>query len=257
MNLKKSDKMIAGIAVVVLIIAAIGIIYYSESEDEVPDNGDDKDKMILFNVIDDVKDGCVVPEDTNYKVKDKLLNLGGDGGYHGEVDIAQQNLKSVQFKFDYTDTKSGKILKSLGRDTLTVKISDSNGEVIDKQTITGSGNKTIEVNSITPMISLAQIEAETEAEAEERLEERYSDFPMNTTFKIDVTLKIGEIRLLKRIVEKLFGNDAFELEITYDYYHYGVEEVEEDDEDKKTNLNEQVIKPTANIYASTALGGKL
>ena len=44
MNLKKSDKIIAVVAVLILIVAAVGIILYAESEDEVKVGNENEEK---------------------------------------------------------------------------------------------------------------------------------------------------------------------------------------------------------------------
>lgn len=233
MNLKKSDKMIAGIAVLVLIIAAIGIVLYTEKKDDTSLDDDTTDKAMPFEVDYEIVPGSQVNIDnTNFEAKFKLL---GDGDYHAMVDIPRQNVKGVTFYFDYTDDKQ--LLKIFGKDKLTVMVSDADGELIEEHTITGSGNYTITKDKITPMISTAAIEAKSMEEAEDKLMERYEDNPMNVTFKVDVSIKIGEIRLLARLLERL-DKDDFTLEVTYDYYKYSVDEPEKEggDGNPPTNL---------------------
>ena len=183
MNLKKSDKMIAGIAVLVLIIAAVGIVLYSEDKDETPLGGGDG-KMMTYPVEYDTKMGSASPDNEGYKVTDKKE-------YNGVVDIGMQNVKSVTFVFDYQDKFTGLfgfgILGKIGADTLTVKVMDMDGNELGSDTIKGSGNATIMIDGITDMISTSPIEAKSDAEAEELLEERYEDNPVNVTYKVKVT----------------------------------------------------------------------
>lgn len=233
MNLKKSDKMIAGIAVVVLIIAAIGIVLYTEDKDDVPLNTGGKEKTIIYLVEYEVMSGgFVVPDNADFQAKHKLI---GDGDYHGTVDIPRQNVESVSFFVDYTDNKDG-LLGIFGKDKLTVVVTDMNGNEIGNEAITGSGNITINKDDITPIISTASIEAENEKEARDELERRYADNPVNVSFNVDISLKIGEIRLLARLLERL-DKDDFTLEVTYDYYDYSIRDPTEEENNPPTSLN--------------------
>ena len=220
MNLKKSDKMIAGIAVLVLIIAAVGIVLYSEDKDAVTLD-DDKDKMMSYDVNVDTPMGSAC--DDNYEVSTKK-----NGAYDGVVDIGMQNVKSVTFYVEYEDKFTGLfgfgLIKKIGQDTITVTITDMDGNKIGSDTIKGSGNATITILGVTDMISTAPIEAKSKAEAEEELEERYADNPTNVTYKVKVSIKYGELRIIKKLRERMFSKDKFTLEVTYDYYDYSVEE---------------------------------
>ena len=243
MNLKKSDKMIAGIAVLVLIIAAVGIILYSEDKDDVIlDDG--KGKMISYDVNVDALLGSAHPDDENYQVSTKK-----NGAYTGVVDIGMQNVKSVTFYVEYNDKFTGifgfGILgKKIGQDTFTVTISDMEGNEISSDSIKGSGNATITILGVTDMISTAPIEAESKAEAEEMLEERYADNPTNVTYEVTASIKYGELRIIKKLRERLFSKDTFILEVTYDYYDYSVEEPE-------SGGNPPTSMPATSDYSST------
>ena len=238
MNLKKSDKMIAGIAVLVLIIAAVGIVLYSEDKDDV--NIDDgSGKMKSYPVEYDLPMGSATPDNENYKMTDKKA-------YTGIVDIGMQNVKSITFYFEYSDSFKGLFgfgFLNMGKDTITIKVMDMDDNEIGSETIKGSGNATIMIDGITDMISTSPIEAKSDVEAEELLEERYEDNPTNVTYKVKVTVKYGELRILKKIRERMKG-DSFTMEVNYDYYDYDIGTP--DDEYRPTGN-----KPSSDDYTAT------
>lgn len=227
MSLKKSDKIIAIIGVIILIIAGIGIVLYSSSDEEngTP-NYKNEDKMmydISFQISGPME---AIPDNTAYSIKPKLLNRGIKS-YVGEVVISQKNLQSVNFYLKYNDNVkgvlAGKLLKAIGADTLTVNIKDSEGNVIISKSGKGSlmVNETLEYAS---MISLEPIEAKDMTAAKSELEKRYIDH--EESFKITVSLKTG---LWGRIRE-LLNKDTFKLEISYMYYEYELEHEDEEND---------------------------
>jgi hypothetical protein len=232
MSLKKSDKIIALVGVVILIIAGIGIVLYSSSDDAdgVPPL-DNEDTMTFDISYMESASMPATPDNTAYSIKSKLLNRG-ISPYVGNVVISHQNLKSIKFYLKYNDDVRGflfgKLLTSIGADTLTVSIKDSEDNVI--VSASGKGylivNETIEFNS---MISLESIVAKDMTEAKSMLEERYIDNEESYTIK--VSLKTG---LWGRFRE-LLKPDMFMLEISYTYYEYSIEGIENGDTDEPDN----------------------
>ncbi len=224
MNLKKSDKLIAIAAVVVLIIAAIGIIFYTETDDS--DGLDlDKEQYYSYDVVYDVKESSATPDNTDYIVKDKLL--GADTIYNGTVEITDRHVKQITFKIDYKDNYRGFLLKSAGADTLFVTVSGS-GMAEQTGEITGEGNITLFSNQQSAL-RLDSIEAKDDFEAREKLNENLSLDSMTETYTLTASLKQGEkfiFKPIKWLLEKL-GSDVFNVEITYEYYDYSLEGSEE------------------------------
>jgi len=225
MNLKKSDKMIAIAGVVILIIAAIGIIIYTsnEPEEEVPN----KEEVFTYTVTYEVKEDEALAL-TSMKIKEPLLKfLSGDGSKEQTVEITSDNLKSIKFFIEYTDTiMKGKIIKFLsfiGPDTITMTVFDENDNQIDSIDITGSGNATITYKDNKP-ISLGEIQAKDDTEAWQKLDENLSLDKMMETYKIKVTIDQKEkllLRTLARLAELIF-QDTFSLKVTYEFYEYGL-----------------------------------
>lgn len=225
MTLKKSDKIIAIIGVIILIVAAVGIFLYAGVEEE-PEKSEEEENMFYEISYDEIT-MTAMPDNKEYSIKPKLL---GKGTYEGVVEIYQPNLKSVDVSIEYTDNKVGVLwrigaLKFIGQDTITVTVYDSQENEIDSTRIKGSGNETIHVMDGS-MISLEPIEAETIMDAETTLEERYIDY--FETYTIHISLKTG----LWGKIREILGRDSFQLEVTYCYYDYYIaEEVPGEDSD--------------------------
>jgi hypothetical protein len=161
-------------------------------------------------------------------------------------------------KISYTDDKRGllgfgSILPNIGADTLKIHVNDQDGTELDSKTITGSGEVEISIPVDSTMISVESIEAETKEKAEQILDERFEY--EDEIFEVAVSVQTGEGPILKFfgwLREKLFGNDQFDLEITYDYTEYSIEQpdVGDDDDDDDTELN-----MGTQTYATLGLAG--
>ncbi len=218
MTLKKSDKIIAVIGVIILIVAAVGIYLYAGAEEKV-DMPKEEEKT-FFEIQYEERSMAAMPDNQDYSIKPKLLR---SGTYEGIVEISQQNLKSVDVFVDYSDNKVGffprlHIIRSIGADTITITVYDSQDNELGRERIKGDGNITIPVKSDASMISMEPIEADDLMEATSLLEERYIDY--SETYTIHISLKTG----LWGKIRELLGKDSFQLEITYSYYDYHIEE---------------------------------
>jgi hypothetical protein len=220
MSLKRSDKIIAVLGVVIMIAAGFGILLYASSDE---DNGDTPiidTKQDTYRVYYEESDPIsATPDNTVFSIKPKFIN---QQDYTGNVVINQKNLKSVTIKVEYEDSFKGFILGiigKLGADTLTVTIKDADGNTIETGSIKGDQKKnvtfTIDVGSL---ISLDSIEAEDIKEATDILEDRYVNY--DKTYTIKASLKTG---LWGKIRERL-KTDSFYLMVTYTYYDYSLEE---------------------------------
>ncbi|KYK21632.1 hypothetical protein AYK24_08880 [Thermoplasmatales archaeon SG8-52-4] len=219
MSLKKSDKIIALVGVLILIVAGIGIVLYSSSdgENDTPIYKNDDKTMFDISFIESAS-MPIEPDNQAYSIKPKLFNRGIKP-YVGNVVISQKNLKSVTFYLKYNDNVKGflggRLLGGIGADTLTVNVKDSEENVIFSKSGKGSlmVNETIEFSS---MISLEPIEAKDTTDANQQLEKRY----INTeeTYKITVSLKTGIWGKFREILKK----DTFKLEISYICYEYSL-----------------------------------
>ena len=227
LNLKKSDKIIAIVGVVILIIAAIGIAVYTSSEGDKKEISPEPEEKIYYVEVD-YKSGSLS------SISDFT---GKNSPYEGTISINKGNLDIITFNLSWVDDKAT-FLGSKGLDTLTLEVTDPSGGIhkgSDKSaTKTKDGTVVITIDTLNvPCID--SIEAKDFSDAQGQLEQPpyYKDKWKNEEFKIKVSVDIGEIRILKRLFER--GND-FDLEITYDYYYYELEEPEEDEEFPPTGL---------------------
>lgn len=248
MNLKKSDKMIAGIAVLVLIIAAVGIVLYSEDKDKVEPTPQSKEYAVEW-----------IRGDGYLDVEESV----GKGGYTDPFTVAATGSNSVITKVDvlitWKDGHSKNGLLNKGLDTITTNIGLT-GEDLQEYTDKGSGNGTLTFSVFSKPQDKNIEDAEDLAEAEQIISEEYDN--MNSAnFDVDVTWTKGEKfslrlgRLLNFLGDK--GED-FTFEITFEYYYPDVYDVNEDndggDEYKDTSLNNE-FKPGP--YTITSYGGRV
>ena len=258
MKLKKSDKIIAVIGVIILIISGIGIALYPSEEKKIVKETTMEEhtyKVIVDNITEQV-----FPDNTNYVVKDKILR---DQPYIGTVEIKEDNLKSVCFKFDYTDNIYGmlfKLIKKPGQDKLTITITDKFEHEIGKKTIIGSGNATISDQGITEMIKQRIIKADSIENATDILRENFKTEDKSYNIKVTLDVKETIFRPLAFIREKLLSNgDNFKLTVEYTYYKYSLEKIEEEKEkEKEENYSETTetttYLPPVEIIKNTSYG---
>jgi hypothetical protein len=206
-NLKKNDKIIIVIAVAVIIIAGIGIALYIPPEETIIEEENGKNTYIVEW---DIMSGpsTMISE-----------YAGKRSPYEGTYSIDQANIKSIKFNLTWIDDKA--FLGRLGRDTLTLEITNPDGDVIEEssqsapQSKFGNVELTIIVSGSAP--SSQPIEAVDEFDAQDQLmqEPYYNDKWVNEEFTIRVGCNVGEILGNLRPRDK--GN-SFDLEISYDYY---------------------------------------
>jgi hypothetical protein len=212
MNLKKSDKIIALVAVVILIIAAIGVILYTEKKPEVKLP---VQEMFLYNVTVGTNPSSLTLDNIHYTMTDKKP-------YTGTFEVTSDNLESIDIYIEYKDIDRG-LFKESRKNTITVTISDKAGTKVSSTTITGMGNKTLNIPG-SNALDINQIIAKDLNDAREKLAENLSNTGLTQKYTIKVSVKYGEVRILKKIQERVSG-DSFTIEITANHYDYKLEEV--------------------------------
>ncbi len=223
MNLKKTDKIIAGVAVLVLIVAAIGIIFYTtyegdESIDETPSTNK-YDVTWEFNNKTITFDGYAGTDST---YKESLLINAQSGSV----------LTGVNVKVDWTDDKTYNLLFILrnqkrGLDTLTAEFT----YVGSTETLVSTGEGTDEEVSFSINSKPADdyVEADSMSDVADMIYAEYGDLS-DATIDAIVNVERGEkmYRLLRFLLDK--GNN-FEIEVEYEYYTYSIEQIESEDND--------------------------
>jgi hypothetical protein len=223
--LKKNDKLIIIIGVVILAVAVAAIALYQEPLTD-DDNG------IIPNINDKVYE-------IDWMVQDATLEAISDFAsksdvYETMVSVPHGNLKSVSFNLTWMDDKTF-FLGRMGLDTIGLEITSPDGEIIAESQKSARGTKdgNIEIifDNIVPMPS-DTVEADSQMDAEDMLDESpyYDDMWEDEEFTIRVSVAVGEI--LGNIRPRDKGN-SFDLEITYDYY-YPVTVSSMNDETKNT-----------------------
>ena len=214
-SLKKNDKIIIIVAVVILIIAGVGVAMYQSPKptENIPfETVGEKS----YNIVWTVRNGTpmVISEFADKKAP-----------YEGATSIPEQNVKSITFNLSWTDDRMT-FLKRMGLDSLTLDVTTPDGMTLTQTTksarITGEGTITVTVDSgINPPQEV--ITADDEKEAMGKLMEKdYNDDSWtDKTIYYNVSVQIGELRFLKKIRDK--GND-FELTISYQYYDGSLKE---------------------------------
>ena len=207
-SLKKNDKIIVIVAVVILVIAGVAIAMYQSP----------KTSNVLPSTITSEKN-----YDVTWTIRNGTLNTisefaGKKSQYQTTIQIPVGNLKSITFNLSWTDDRMT-FMKRMGLDSLTLEVTTPDGvtfsETNTSAPITGDGTITYTVaTGIIPPVSLKAIDEKT---AQAKLKEKpYNDNTWaNKDININVSVQIGEHRIVKRLRDK--GNN-FELKITYEYY---------------------------------------
>jgi hypothetical protein len=214
MNLKKTDKLIAVIGIVILIVAAVGILLYIESDDNGNGNGDN-------NVMDTYT--------VNWMEESNKMEINGyagkSGAYADPIPIDVESgcvLTSVEFSIVWRDDYTHGSLLNTGRDKLNADISLEGGEP-QTHSSTGGANATIgdafKIND-KPMDEIFE-DVDDIFEVEEIIKGKY--VTMNSAnFDVNVRVNRGEklfpprpMKILNYIRDK--GN-GFTLIVSYTYY---------------------------------------
>ena len=229
MSLKRSDKIIAVVGVIILILAAIGVIIYTQPEDDEPEKTTDLEKqtyMVSYKTVDGS------PLSKNFQIKKPfLLSKGASAVDEATFIISQYNIKDVTFKIVYNDDVPRK------GDTLEVTITAPDGNDYQCENIVGSSGeegKLVTIKDVNQMITVPSIEAESEEDAQTELESYYKSNFMDHAFKINIQLtiaeKLGLLNQIQKLLERV-KKDSVSIEMTYTYYQYTLETETEADGD--------------------------
>ena len=209
-SLKKNDKIIIIVAVVILVIAGVGVAMYQS-----PKAPTDYSSMITgeknYEVIWTLQNGTL----------SSLSDFAGKTApYEGMVTIPEGNVNSISFNLTWTDDRMT-FLKRRGLDSLTLEVTMPDGVNSFTETGTsapktgfGTVSHTLMKDVIPPE---GPIKAENEQKAQAKLQTApyFDDSWTDKDITIKVIVQVGELRILKKMRDK--GND-FELKISYQYY---------------------------------------
>ena len=205
MNLKKSDKMIAIVGVAILIIAAVGIVLYTASEE--PDEDEEPTEetfMVTWN-----------------EYSGQLACIEGYAGksasYTDPIAVSVPSgsvLTSVGVQIVWEDDNTYRGILSKGKDTLTAEIGPAGGDTQPYQSI-GSGNETLYFTVYDRPYD-ETLDAEDYDEAQQMVYDMVQG-KNDASYDVMVTVKTGEKlrRPLQYLKDK--GN-SFNLFVSYTYY---------------------------------------
>jgi len=207
MVLKKSDKIIAIVGVLILVIAAISIVVLYSPSEKVGETGT---VMKTFSVTW-IKGTGTVPMN-----KDDLY-AGKKSPYANTTDVEAPEgsvLTNVQFELTWEDDHIYGLIFKRGLDTLSAEIAC--GDELQPYSEKGGGNNTFSFD-IEYQPQDESVDAENISEVEQAIKNKYSD-KNKASFDVTVKVKTGEKlrRPLKFLKDK--GND-FDLVVSYEYYY--------------------------------------
>jgi PKD repeat protein len=139
---------------------------------------------------------------------------GKDSDYINTISFDQPNLKELRFTLNWTDDKAT-VLNRCGLDTLTLQITSPDGSTVQDSAKSAPRTKQGYVDIIVPLktedFKPLTLYSRDLSEASSQARNAYDDTWVNKHFTVRISVKVGEIRLLKRLQDQ--GND-FDLTIT-------------------------------------------
>ena len=163
-SLKKNDKIVIIVAVLILVIAGVAIAMYQS-----PSTTSDLNSLITME-----KNYEVIWTEQNGSLSTIAGFAGKKSPYQGTVMIPETNVKSITFDLSWTDDRMT-FMKRRGLDSLTLEVTMPDGiyyftETSTSAPITGEGTISHTIfNSIIPPET--PIEAENENDAQAKLKE--------------------------------------------------------------------------------------
>lgn len=222
MNLKKNDKIILIVGVVILIVAGVGIALYSAPGNGDGDVGQPSEKTHSFTYTWEQQTDEIVIGDSLY---------AGENSPYDESFSVMSNTNTVLTNVDlnlvWRDDSTYGLIFERGVDTLSAEF--SLGDDVKSESSKGRGNFTFFFN-VNGRPDPGTVEAEDVGKAKAMINEDFDD--MNeASFDVKVTVNTGEriwhiLHLLKVLRDN--GNN-FELTATYTYYEYTLEEPNDSD----------------------------
>jgi len=233
MALKSSDKLIAIVGVIILIIAGIAIFLYSSPEEEVPVVVKEKTYTYTWSLIEEnmtFTDKAVKKQEF---VADIIVDLG-----EGKV------LTNINFWINWKDDYTRGLLIRKGEDKLTVTVSYDGEEATDKSTKQADRSFADFIINDVPQEEVYTTDDEN-FDPNEYIFEKYSG--QNTaTFNLSVKVVTGEKLLSLRPLKLLnFFRDKgnkFNLIISYQYYDFNIDEQE-------VNMTISGIQDNGDLYS--------
>ncbi len=165
------------------------------------------------------------------------------------ISIPQNNLKQITFQINWEDDRTTPLLH-FGKDILTFTIKSSEDNELYNEKSRGKGTLCFNISNINKKPTITQVEAEDLATAQTMVQQYFGTNLTDEPFHIEVEIKIGELRILRRLRDQ--GNE-FTLKITYEYYEPDVSEVK--DNPPETSITSGPSETTHKKYAKFSWKG--
>jgi hypothetical protein len=252
MNLKKNDKIILIVGVVILIVAGAGIALYTADDNDDSSLAEDKDYK-TFSYSWREQSGEVIIGNNPYASK--------NDPYEETLKVSANSntvLTNVNIELEWEDDSSYGFLIERGLDTLDAEISVNGKAPIVKSSM-GSGNDSFYF-SINNRPIADSVQAHSLEDAMDIIEDEISG-QNNADFDVMVTVTPGEkiyhlLHFLRYLRDR--GNE-FKLTATYTYYTYEFDEITDEsnndsDEDQKETGNDEYGYNIGEFYINLGYG---
>ena len=246
MPLKKNDKIIIAVGIIILLVAGTLIVFYTQPTEEIgnvtPQNPQGTTYEVNWTV-----------EKTSLSTIDQYA--GKTAPYQGTFMISHGNLKSITLNLSWVDDKA--LLKRFGLDTLTIEVTTPDGDVVSNSAVsarkTKEGNVNLEFRSITIAPSDTPIQANSTADAQNRLTKLpyYNDKWVNKEFTYTVSVTVGE-----KILRFRDKGNQFTLNINYEYYSPEVSAVHETVHEPQDPVKDTSLGPAMGLIIPTGNFGR-
>ena len=257
MILKRSDKLIAIIGVIILIVAGIGIfIYISNEDDSDEDQGSQNKNMFKVEWIQDSK---MVPY-TGYSGRDRTYSETISETIDQEpVSV----LIDVELRVIWQDSFiTGRFLRNgpikVGQDSLSAEFTyDGKTKNIPKHMTSGNKSEQFSIFDIPQDQVLEEVEDYNEAV--QMVTDMYSDMDF-ASIDVKIMVEPGErpALIFRPIMffRYVFGDrgENFDLEITYNYYYPLISPVDDGNEEPPTSIKPSDQRPA---YSMMCMPGML
>jgi len=235
-SLKRNDKIIILVAVIIIVIAGVGIAMYNQPATvSTPPTTPPSSQSFNVSWVE-----------RNVSLDTITGSAGKKAPYTGGIEISQGNIISVTFNLSWVDDHTT-FFRRMGLDRMTLTVTTVDGDVIQESNtsapITKAGTDTITLEShIIPPAGPIKADDSTAAQAQLMKKPYYDDSWMNRNMSFTVSDRIGEKRIIPRLLDK--GN-SFTLEISYQYYEGVIQpgQVKSTGNDDNATLSQDSYEP--------------
>jgi hypothetical protein len=235
-SLKRNDKIIILAAIIVVVIAGVGVAMYKPSVTPYVPPSSTTSTSQSFNVSWILRNASL----------DKISEFASKKTpFTSGIEIPQGNIKSITFNMSWIDEHTT-FFGRAGLDTLTLEITTPDGDVQTASNTSAPKTKegrvsVVLTSNIIPPVGPIPADDYGAAQAQLNKKPYLDDSWMNRNFSYKVICKIGEKRIIPRLRDK---GDTFTLQISYQYYQGIIQQHEQ----MKSTGNSSAMPPQENPW---------